>query len=329
MDQITSSKTTSSILNFILYTAPECTIHIANNENSKLLRQTNPLLYHELLEFTNLELQIPHTFISSRFWGVQHESHYTFVHTPMMNQKFVGCILFILVEPSPYQLVSSIEFSGYFIEPSATFLVYTEVNVEMFFPGRMFLSDVTIYFIQRENSTDLYTVGVFCYTCIIYKKGSSRGAIIPQTFSGSELETGKHSEIYKEINNRVPITVTIRYIWYMDPGYAALVCDPFNSRRLREMTCFPQGRAVINLLRQKHNLTIEVIKDKKFSDSLLYSPPYFNTQYPSIMVPGMYIHTYEKNLYSKDSLTHLFFTRSNRRCLANELFKICTLEYLK
>src|SRR5579863_9377747 len=152
---VTVSTALSLTQEMFLLNSKEC--HVANFFHGN---QEHKTTYGEIIEQHNLN-GIPHSFTKPQMWGQRHSFHDS-ISFPNFHLGR-GCSSFLIIDPTPSQLLHSIQRSGYFIEPSTIFLAYitTEAmpsdhrkpNSDLLF------SDVTLIFFLRR------TVLVFCYFC--------------------------------------------------------------------------------------------------------------------------------------------------------------------
>ncbi|OXA54441.1 hypothetical protein Fcan01_11626 [Folsomia candida] len=307
-----------------------CAVHIANFKSSpdsessetygvkstissEKMRNDRMESYDLILESVNLNY-IHHSFTEPKLWSDKRKDRETLV--PSLHYKISGCVTFLLIRPTSRQIGDSIEHSGYFLEPSALFLVYVrhdwfkkqrssraagirdEGKSMTWIDPHVLFSDVTIVFLIIGGEPSDLKVGLFCYLC------KEKVFIVGKV----EMDQGWTNlyRKYRKLNqDLLGENVAVEYSWWIEEE--GVNCDPFqHGTRWNNFTCFPHGRITLNLLMRKFNFSATF--PKEVSSSLVYSRPFFGPKHNMVILPGPYSRSYPRN-YSKS----LFYNTSTDR----------------
>jgi len=218
-------------------------------------------------------------------WGI--EQSYLASYLPRI--KSTRCLTFLLMDPSPQEILRALEHSGFFVNKEALFIGYLTISSyrrmkqgTSDWPTKLFLSDVSLIFLVERY---LY---VFCYFC--------DDKLVPTASSLTQAGVSRRSlrTAIDAVNNDArgnPIYIEDEIWWIYRLEDSDKHCRPLDNRVVKLsknrdlLTCFPIPHFVLRTILNKYNATFKASSEIQISK--LWTPDSsFSSKFPMIIFPG-------------------------------------------
>jgi hypothetical protein len=302
----------------LLNAKPPCSVHLARYSSSSSLGQNPPFNYDHHTTSSNQiipelhEKEVPHSSATHSYhWGVRNY-WLPFGFLPSLNFGHEYCLTFLLIDPSPEDILGALDHSGHFVNKSPLFIIYLTREQygthftpnKVIWPARLFATDANLLFLIESEPQKGMELGLFCYFCLVDKIQLLKFPGVAKMIMTPSLRDWVIERSNELNNDAMGNPIFVEKNWWIGLVRDPDRCRPFSPRSSwsNDLTCFPTERYILHELVHKFNTTLS--PDDGVKTGNFWNPPYFPPIYNMIIISGPISRLFGSN-YTKEFLINI------------------------